>query len=90
MLTMYARLRGIPEYKIKDIVTDAINLLNLGKWADSLCGNYRYNLKWAYFYDCFLDVFLFALIPTSSYISTCFQNCLRNQGIEALYCKSGR
>ena len=58
MLTMYARLRGIPEYKIKDVVTDAINLLNLGKWADSLCGNYRYNLKWAYFYDCFLCIFV--------------------------------
>ena len=48
MLTMYARLRGVPEYRIKDIVTDAINLLNLSKWADSLCGNYRYNLQLAY------------------------------------------
>ena len=48
MLTMYARLRGVPEYRIKDIVTDAINLLNLAKWADSLCGNYRYNIQLAY------------------------------------------
>ena len=42
MLTMYARLRGVPDNKIKDIVSDAIELLHLGKWADSLCGNYRY------------------------------------------------
>ncbi|KAJ7372892.1 hypothetical protein OS493_016821 [Desmophyllum pertusum] len=40
MLTMYARLRGVPDDKIKDIVSDAIQLLHLGKWADSLCGNY--------------------------------------------------
>ncbi|XP_078344110.1 phospholipid-transporting ATPase ABCA3-like [Oculina patagonica] len=40
MLTMYARLRGVPDGKIKGIVSDAIKLLNLGKWADSLCGNY--------------------------------------------------
>ncbi|KAL9959228.1 hypothetical protein ACROYT_G036325 [Oculina patagonica] len=40
MLTMYARLRGVPDDKIKGIVTDAIKLLNLEKWADSLCGNY--------------------------------------------------
>ena len=43
MLTMYARLRGVPDNKIKDIVSKAIELLNLEKWADSLCGNYRYN-----------------------------------------------
>ena len=42
MITMYARLRGVPDDKIRDIVSDAIHLLNLEKWADSLCGNYRY------------------------------------------------
>ena len=41
MLTMYARLRGIPEDKVKDVVSDAIERLHLEKWADSLCGNYR-------------------------------------------------
>ncbi|KAJ7376779.1 hypothetical protein OS493_032513 [Desmophyllum pertusum] len=40
MLTMYARLRGVSDDKIKDIVSDAIRLLHLEKWADSLCGNY--------------------------------------------------
>lgn len=50
MLTMYARLRGVPDNKIKDIVSDAITLLNLGKWADSLCGNYRYNSQWSYLF----------------------------------------
>ena len=47
MLTMYARLRGVPDDKIKGIVSDAIKLLSLEKWADSLCGNYRYSLQWA-------------------------------------------
>ncbi|CAH3155544.1 unnamed protein product [Porites evermanni] len=40
MLTMYARLRGVPDEKIKGIVSDIIHLLRLEKWADSLCGNY--------------------------------------------------
>ena len=42
MLTMYARLRGVPDNKIKDLVSHAIEILHLEKWADSLCGNYRY------------------------------------------------
>ena len=41
MLTMFARLRGIPSHRINDVVTDAIDHLNLGKWADKLCGDYR-------------------------------------------------
>ena len=41
---MYARLRGVPDEKIKGIVSDIIHLLRLEKWADSLCGNYRYTL----------------------------------------------
>ncbi|KAM7436905.1 hypothetical protein ABFA07_013407 [Porites harrisoni] len=40
MLTMYARLRGVPDEKIKGIVSDIVHLLRLEKWADSLCGNY--------------------------------------------------
>ena len=67
MLTMYARLRGVPEYRIKDIVTDAINLLNLAKWADTLCGNYRYNLQLSYsssvIPNIVLCTYLFALFP---------------------------
>ena len=45
MLTMYARLRGVPDNKIKDIVCDVIEMINLGKWADSLCGDYRCSLR---------------------------------------------
>ena len=41
---MYARLRGVPDEKIKGIVSDIVHLLRLEKWADSLCGNYRYTL----------------------------------------------
>ena len=52
MLTMYARLRGVPDEKIKGIVSDIIHLLRLEKWADSLCGNYRYTLGLSFF--CFV------------------------------------
>ena len=42
MLQMFARLRGIPYNRIEDVVTDVIQQLNLAKWADKLCGTYRY------------------------------------------------
>ena len=41
MLTMYARLRGISDDKIDEVVSVTIEQLSLGKWADKLCGNYR-------------------------------------------------
>jgi len=44
MLRMFARLRGIPSHKLEDVVTEAIAQLNLGKWADKMCGDYRYVL----------------------------------------------
>ena len=42
MLQMFARLRGIPRNMIDAIVRDVIQQLNLAKWADKLCGTYRY------------------------------------------------
>ena len=42
MLRMFARLRGIPNGMIEDVVTNVIEQLNLGKWADKLFGTYRY------------------------------------------------
>ena len=41
MLTMYANLRGVRPDKIKDVVSGTIEHLNLTKWADKLCGDYR-------------------------------------------------
>ena len=41
MLTMYARLRGVPSNKIEDLVSATIKHLNLTNWADKLCGDYR-------------------------------------------------
>ena len=41
LLTMYARLRGIPERRIAGIVDQAVQQLNLSKWADRQCGTYR-------------------------------------------------
>ena len=38
---MYAQLRGVPSDKIKGVVAAAIEHLNLRKWADKLCGDYR-------------------------------------------------
>ena len=41
LLTMFARLRGIPEKEIKDAVNAEIDRLDLGKHADKVCGRYR-------------------------------------------------
>ena len=41
MLEMFARLRGIPQSKMKAVVDTAIKQLNLSNWADKMCGNYR-------------------------------------------------
>ena len=39
---MFARLRGIPEKQIKEVVETEITRLDLKKYADKKCGNYRY------------------------------------------------
>ena len=41
LLTMFARLRGIPERKIKSAVQTEIDRLDLGKYANKRCGTYR-------------------------------------------------
>ena len=38
---MFARLRGVPEKQIKEIVETEITRLDLKKYADKKCGNYR-------------------------------------------------
>ncbi|XP_077983375.1 phospholipid-transporting ATPase ABCA3-like [Glandiceps talaboti] len=40
LLVMFARLRGIPSKQIDEVVMTTIQHLNLGQWADKLCGNY--------------------------------------------------
>ena len=42
LLTMFARLRGIPEKHIKNAVQFEIERLDLVKHANKRCGNYRY------------------------------------------------
>ena len=42
LLTMFARLRGIPEGQIKEVVETEITRLDLSKHADKRCGRYRY------------------------------------------------
>ena len=44
LLTMFARLRGIPESKIKAAVQKEIDRLDLAKYANKKCGTYRYAL----------------------------------------------
>lgn len=39
---MYARLRGVPEVMIADVVQDLINALLLQEHADKLTSSYRY------------------------------------------------
>ena len=41
LLTMFARLRGIPERHIPDVVTSTITKLDLSKYANKQCGKYR-------------------------------------------------
>ena len=41
---MFARLRGIPERQIKEVVEIEITRLDLKKHADKKCGTYRYVL----------------------------------------------
>lgn len=40
-LTMYSRLRGIPEPRIPEVVNELLNILMLKPHADKLAGNYR-------------------------------------------------
>ncbi|CAI8011243.1 Phospholipid-transporting ATPase ABCA1 [Geodia barretti] len=40
LLTMFARLRGIPESRIRDVVTSTINKLDLAKYGNRQCGKY--------------------------------------------------
>ncbi|XP_065191574.1 phospholipid-transporting ATPase ABCA3-like [Sycon ciliatum] len=40
LLTMFARLRGIPPNKIQSVVDNLIEELDLKKWASRLCGTY--------------------------------------------------
>lgn len=42
-LTMYARLRGVPEDNIKAVVNKLIEILLLQPHADKLAGQYRYD-----------------------------------------------
>ena len=43
LLTMFARLRGIPERHIPRVVASTIKRLDIEKHADKLCGKYRYS-----------------------------------------------
>jgi ATP-binding cassette subfamily A (ABC1) protein 3 len=40
LLTMYARLRGVPEPNIPALVTELISLFMLEKYIDKICGTY--------------------------------------------------
>ena len=41
LLVMFARLRGVPESQIKEVVDTEIRRLDLKKYANKLCGTYR-------------------------------------------------
>lgn len=44
LLTMFARIRGVPESQIKEVVENEITRLDLSAHADKRCGKYRYKL----------------------------------------------
>ena len=41
LLTMYGRLRGIPEHLLKDAAEAIIQRLDISKYGDKQCGTYR-------------------------------------------------
>ena len=41
LLVMFARLRGVPEGQLKEVVNTEIRRLDLRKYADKRCGTYR-------------------------------------------------
>ena len=41
LLTMFARLRGVPEKQIKNVVETEIARVDLKKYANKKCGSYR-------------------------------------------------
>ena len=41
LLTMFARIRGVPEDQIKEVVENEITRLDLSMHADKRCGKYR-------------------------------------------------
>ena len=45
LLTMFARLRGIPERNIKAVVTSTMQKMDLSKYANKLCRSYRYKYR---------------------------------------------
>lgn len=66
---MFANCRGIPREEVDQTVNEAIRNLNLGKWADKLCGSYSggeicfcnallFNLCLILFVDNFILTFL--------------------------------
>ena len=58
LLTMFARLRGIPERYIKGVVSSTITKLDLSKYANKQCGKYR--LVWS-LYNALLYVIKFSI-----------------------------
>ena len=42
LLTMFARLRGVPERQIREVVEIEVTRLDLKKHAHKKCGTYRY------------------------------------------------
>lgn len=49
LLTMFARLRGVPESQIKEVVDTEITRVDLKKHANKKCGSYRsvnHHLNW--------------------------------------------
>jgi ABC-type Na+ transport system ATPase subunit NatA len=65
LLTMFARLRGVPEKQIKEVVETKITRLDLKKYADKRCGNYRSVAisNSSYSYHVFCDI---AVVETSA------------------------
>ena len=58
LLTMFSRLRGIPEHLIKKEVESVIQRLDLSQHSDKQCGTYRlfYPQNFAIISNCYLNI----------------------------------
>ena len=63
LLTMFARLRGVPERQIKAIVNTEIARVDLKKYADKKCGSYRLAFSFHWQLECMIPQLRVMVLP---------------------------
>ena len=66
LLTMFARLRGVPEKQINEVVETELTRLDLKKYSDKKCANYRSVHNAKLFLSCSYVLCGIAVVETSA------------------------